>query len=189
MPFKSVIPSFAVASSSSNAPKKRPLFMELQAKYHPRPARPCQREEKLNVKAQSDGQSPFTSVAPWTRTCRPSKSRASTASGTPTPCTLTRQAHKTTPQTSHEEEAGTPQKHEWWLSRCLRLEPQQLNGWVVSQMLDEYQRERYYADACVMLTFESRAQAAGVLGLLSEARAPRKRCADLPPPPTVPRTC
>ena len=56
----------------------------------------------------------------------------------------------------HEETTRTGEQElkEWWISRALRLQPEQRNGWVVAHMLDEYRREELYASACSLKTFE-----------------------------------
>ena len=64
----------------------------------------------------------------------------------------------------------------WWIAQSSSLPVDRRNAWVVSWILEEYQKEDSVANACNMDVFADRMRLSGLGPLMDPGVAPCKRC-------------
>ena len=80
---------------------------------------------------------------------------------------------------SQPERSGQLVVSSLWIQRSHRLKPEEMTGWVVAQILQEFEREPTYTAVCATKSFQVRTHEARLDPALVPASGPRKRIASL----------
>ena len=81
----------------------------------------------------------------------------------------------TAPRAAHTD-VSPRRSLSWWIAQSSFLPVDRRNAWVVSWILEEYQKEDSVANACNMDVFAERMRLSGLGPLMDPGVAPRKRC-------------